>query len=244
MICEKCNNDYPSTYYFATPTICKSCYEKLPEEEKQSLSKLVQVYSNEQTIQFRATFGKRLLAALVDTLILVVIILAVYKISGFFDSQMEYFQSLKEYATDPEALKEYQEQYLRSNRIYFAFPAILNLIYFLSEAFYGVSLGKYLLGLKIAKFNTEPAEKKQLWIRYLVKNSANIMMLFWTVTLFSFFNILNTILGLAVFFGFLLILGSNRQNLQDIIAKTAVFKTDVLDELTNFKNVSQTNIGI
>lgn len=35
MKCEKCGNDYPSKYYFKTPTICNECFDKLnPEERK------------------------------------------------------------------------------------------------------------------------------------------------------------------------------------------------------------------
>lgn len=243
MICEKCHNDYPSTYYFATPTICKSCFEKLPEEDKQKLSSIAQTYSSQQTIELRANFGKRFLAALVDFLILIVIILAFYKINGFIDSQIEFYKNLKEIGADPQAIKEFQDEYFHTNRFNFVFPAMLYLLYFLSEAFAGISLGKYLLGLKIANLNGEPATSSQLWTRYFVKNSGSIMSIIWGATLLSFFNLLNTILGLAIFFGFFLILGKNRQNLQDIVAKTAVFKVEIIDELEKHKNIEQTNQG-
>ncbi|MCX7909912.1 MAG: RDD family protein [Ignavibacteria bacterium] len=240
MICEKCNNDYPSTYFFATPTICKSCYEKLSDEEKQRLSKITKLYTQEQTIELRANFGKRFLAALVDTLILVVIVIAFYKFTGFFDSYIEFFQELRNIGTDKEAISEFQENFFRANALNFAFPAILYLIYFLSEAFYGISLGKYLLGLKIASVDGKNAPQIVLWTRYLVKNSSSIMTLIWVISGLSLFNVLNSIFGLAIFFGFLLIFGRNKQNLQDIIAKTAVFKTEILEELNQDKTKEQT----
>lgn len=36
MKCERCGRDYPSGYYFATPTICRECYAKLSPEEQRA----------------------------------------------------------------------------------------------------------------------------------------------------------------------------------------------------------------
>jgi len=34
MKCEKCNQEFPSDYYFETNSICKTCFEKLNEDER------------------------------------------------------------------------------------------------------------------------------------------------------------------------------------------------------------------
>jgi len=34
MRCEKCGKDLPSSYYFATETICLECYSKMTDEQK------------------------------------------------------------------------------------------------------------------------------------------------------------------------------------------------------------------
>jgi len=34
MQCERCKNEYPSGYYFATKTVCKDCFKKLTPEEQ------------------------------------------------------------------------------------------------------------------------------------------------------------------------------------------------------------------
>jgi uncharacterized protein YbjQ (UPF0145 family) len=34
MRCERCNRDYPSSYYFSTATVCRECYAKLTEDER------------------------------------------------------------------------------------------------------------------------------------------------------------------------------------------------------------------
>lgn len=44
-------------------------------------------------------------------------------------------------------------------------------------------------------------------------------------------NTVNTIIGLVILLGFFLILGKNRQDIQDIVAKTAVFKKEDLESL-------------
>ncbi len=231
MICEKCYNDYPSTYYFATPTICKSCFLKLPEDEKQRLAKFSKAYTTEQTLELRTGFGKRFLASLVDTLILLAIILAFFKFSGFLDSYFNFFQELKEFGGNPQELQEHQNHFFKQNALNFAFPAILYLVYFLPEVFLAFSLGKYFLGLKIGSTTGEQADSHSLWLRYIVKNFGSIMMLLWVVTQLSIFNVLNSICGLAVMFGFLLILGRNKQNLQDILAKTAVYPVEFLEKV-------------
>lgn len=243
MICEKCQNDYPATYYFATPTICKSCFEKLPAEEKERLSQISKNYASVQTLNLRVGFGKRFLAALIDTLILAVLVLIFFKFSGFFESYLDFFREIGELG-DTDAIKNLQDDFIRGNRLNFAFPAILYLLYFLSEVFTGASLGKYLLGLKIAKINGEPADSNSLWLRYIVKNSGSLLTLLWVATMLQFFYILNSMFGFTIFFGFLLILGRNKQNLQDMVAKTAVFKVEDLEMLWGIKKNIGTNIGL
>lgn len=231
MLCEKCQNDYPSNYYFATPTICKSCFSKLPPDEQNELASIYDEFKTEQAIELRVNFSKRFLASFIDVLILFAILIAFYKFVGFFDSYFNFIQEIKDIANDTQAIKELQEEFFKSNAINFAFPGIIYLFYFLSEAIGGISLGKYLLGLKIGNLSGEKASTKSLWIRYLVKNSSGIMTILWLITQVSLFNLFNSVLGLTLFFGFFLILGRNRQNLQDMIAKTAVYKAEYLEEI-------------
>ena len=34
MNCERCRQDFPSTYYFSTATICRECYSRMTPEEQ------------------------------------------------------------------------------------------------------------------------------------------------------------------------------------------------------------------
>lgn len=237
MLCEKCQNEYPSMYYFAIPTICKSCFSKLPVEEQNKLASIQKEFKIEQSIEFRVGFSKRFFASLIDMVILTVIVLLFFNLVGFFDAYLDMFQEIKEIAGDRQAIKAIQEEFFQSNAINIAFPGILYLIYFLSEAIAGVSLGKYILGIRIGNLRGEKASSKSLWIRYLVKNSSGIMIILWLVSKLSLFYLLNSILGFALFFGFFLILGRNKQNLHDFIAGTAVYMHEDLEENTHNENL-------
>ncbi len=240
MICEKCGNDYPSTYYFATPTICKKCFENLPEEEKQKLWNLKSDFTNEQSLELRAKFGKRFLAAFVDFLLISVIVLVIYKFNGFLSAYGELIQEFRAAGTDREAIKLIQEEFFRNNAFNLVIPSIITFLYFLSEGFVGVSLGKYILGLVIAKSSGEKATPNELWVRYIVKNSSGVLNILWVLTGLSFIYTINSVWGIVLFLGFFLILSRNRQNIQDIVAKTALFK---VDDLESFQNLCKDDVS-
>ncbi|MCX7879690.1 MAG: RDD family protein [Ignavibacteria bacterium] len=228
MICEKCQNDYPSSYYFATPTICKVCFDSLTEEEKERLASSRNSFVSGNAIILRVGFGKRLLAGLVDSLLLFVFIFLFYNSTGFLDAYTQFFQELLEASSDQVEQMHIQQEFFETNRLNFLFPSLISIIYFLSEAFFGVSLGKALLGIKIARADATSASPAELWIRYLIKNSANLLGILWAISLSLVLSFFQTILSFAILISFLLILGQNRQNLQDMIAKTAVFhKEDI-----------------
>jgi hypothetical protein len=37
MLCKKCQQEYPSKYYFVTESICQECFNKLKKSEKQRI---------------------------------------------------------------------------------------------------------------------------------------------------------------------------------------------------------------
>ena len=45
MKCEKCGKNYPSSYYFATDTICRECFAKLTPEEKMEAKRPKAIFS-------------------------------------------------------------------------------------------------------------------------------------------------------------------------------------------------------
>lgn len=169
MICEKCHNDYPSTYYFATPTICKQCFSQLPEEEQRRLSELSTDYMAMQSLDLRVGFGKRFLSAFVDSLIILAILVVFYKFSGFFEAYFELINEFKEAGTDAAAISTIQDEFFAQNKFNFIIPSILSLVYYLFEIFKGAAPGKMLLNLKIANSNGSEATTQTLFVRYLIK---------------------------------------------------------------------------
>lgn len=228
--CEKCGKSYPSYYYFATPTICKNCFEDLPNKEKEVLKRLSDEFRSTQVGLMRVGFGKRFLSAFVDTIIIITLILVIYKFNGFLDEYVNFINEVKESANDPTTVSVLQNEFLSDNKLNFFYPSLITLIYYLSEVFWGISLGKFFLGLKIANSNGTFATKPTLILRFIVKNSTSIIGLLWIITNLSIINVLNSYIGLVILFGFLLILTRNRQDLQDILAKTAVYKVEDLYE--------------
>lgn len=230
LTCERCGKSYPSLYYFATPTICKHCYEQLLPEEKQVLQKLSDEFRSTQIITMRVGFGKRFLSAFIDSLVIITILIIIYKFNGFIENYLNFVNEIREFVTEQATITALQNEFFRNNKWNFLYPSILSLVYYFSEILWGASLGKYVLDLKIANSNGKFASTSTLLTRYIVKNSTSIIGALWILTNSSFLNTLNSLVGLVILFGFFLILTRNRQDLQDIIAKTAVFRSEELIE--------------
>lgn len=140
MKCEKCGNDYPSYYYFATESICKECFSKMPVEEQ--MQQNVLMYDGMQNDEFawRAGFGVRLGAILLDYLFFGIIFVIVLFASGVVQDYEYVFQDM---LTKPQLLEEFT---LAISPYVF----IVYFMYFSLEIILAASLGKILLRLKIA----------------------------------------------------------------------------------------------
>lgn len=100
---------------------------------------------------------------------------------------------------------------------------LIGLVYFLLEGFTGYTLGKFILGIRIASDDGTKAGVGKLLFRYLLKNSNMVLGL---VALFSGVHALATlgnVAGLIIFVGCFFTLGVKRQAFHDMIAKTAVY---------------------
>ncbi len=102
--------------------------------------------------------------------------------------------------------------------------ALICVVYFLLEGFTGYTLGKLILGIRIANDDGTAAGVGKLLTRYFVKNSNSVLQL---LALFSGIHALSTLgslAGLTIFVGCFFTLGVKRQAFHDMIAKTAVYK--------------------
>ncbi len=101
--------------------------------------------------------------------------------------------------------------------------ALISLVYFLVEGFTGYTLGKFLLGIRIANADGTEAPVSQLLTRYAVKHSNEILRMLGFFLGAPIIVRLGGLAGLIVFVGCFLALSADKQALHDRIAKTAVF---------------------
>ena len=100
---------------------------------------------------------------------------------------------------------------------------VIGTVYFLLEGFTGYTLGKFILGIRIASDDGTAAGIGKLLFRYLVKNSNLVLSLVALFTGVTALATLGKVAGLLIFVGCFFTLGMKRQAFHDMIAKTAVY---------------------
>ena len=105
------------------------------------------------------------------------------------------------------------------------------LLYFSTEIFLGASVGKLLLGLKIANADGSNASIGALVGRYLLKHVKRVSTVFAFFGLTAMFNFIGALFGFVIFIGCFFAAGDRHQALHDMICKTIVVR----------KNESETN---
>jgi len=107
-----------------------------------------------------------------------------------------------------------------------AAAAVLGTVYFLVEGFTGYTLGKLLLGIRVASADGRQAPLSQLLARFAMKNINFLCTVLAALTGVALLGTVGNLLGLAIFVGCFFVLGASRQALHDMIAKTAVYPKD------------------
>jgi Flp pilus assembly protein TadD/uncharacterized RDD family membrane protein YckC len=106
---------------------------------------------------------------------------------------------------------------------------VLGTLYYLVEGLTGWTLGKLILGQRIANSDGTKAGVGTLLDRYAIKNIGWILWLIGAVLGGKIYMMLSGIAGLVVFLGCFMALGAERMALHDRVANTAVFRrADVL----------------
>lgn len=221
MKCDVCGKDFTSQYYFATPNICKECFAKLPPEEQQMHIEAMQNIQFAEPYPYRVGFGRRLGAALLDLFIYYVVFLAVFLFLGVYD-QIE--PLLDNALANPNVMQEIVS-------IVLPLTLIISFIYYSMEIFIAATPGKLILGIQIASDDRKPASVGQLFTRFIVKRSSDVMNLLYLVTALMVFSTLSSIVGLIILVGFFFVLAQRKQAFHDMLAKTAVYyRSELIDE--------------
>ncbi len=103
-------------------------------------------------------------------------------------------------------------------------------LYFATEIFTGYTLGKYLLGIQIYDENKIKPSLKASLIRFSLKSSYFILItlsfvfLFIAPVLYLVFSTAALLIGTVFTLGYFAALGAKKQALHDILSKTAVYR--------------------
>ncbi len=196
------------------------------EDEKYSY------YEYLQEMDLRVGFGKRLAALLIDFVILYFINIILASFGTFAVSQEDF---MKEYiqlmdSKQYDMIVQLVDNFLVHNQTDLIFIFLMPLVYYSLEIFIGASLGKLILGLRIASPDRTPAPAKNLAIRYSLKHISMIIYVLWIITLSHGLILVSFLAGIVIIVGFFFTLGERKQGLHDMIARTAVFhKRDLIE---------------
>ena len=100
------------------------------------------------------------------------------------------------------------------------------LLYFSTEIFLGASLGKIILGLKIANADGSNASVGVLLARYLLKHIKKVCTVLALLCIPVMFNMFGSLFGLAIFVGCFFAAGDRHQALHDMMCHTIVVKKE------------------
>jgi uncharacterized RDD family membrane protein YckC len=137
---------------------------------------------------------------------------------------------------DTSKLSDEQFEMLSANPLLWQFSVLLpvaaafvGVLYNLIEGVVGYTIGKLIIGIKIGNQDGTPASQSTLMLRYALKNIGSIFSLLSILLIVNALSTIGSILGLIVFIGCFFVLADKRQAFHDMLAKTAVFKKDALE---------------
>ncbi len=154
----------------------------------------------------RVGFFPRLLAAILDMIILMILVYIVNMLTG---SQL---------STDPSQMFGGDGPAIPLSGI------VIALLYTSLEIWMAATPGKMILKLKIKNVKGKNGTSSVLFIRWIFKQSAQILSLLFVLTHIQPIWYLQSLLGIVIFVGCFFTLGKNKQALHDMLAKTAVYK--------------------
>ncbi len=169
-------------------------------------------FGEDYELGYRVGFGRRFGAFLIDFIFNAILAVIVMFITGVFGEIMLMENPLNNIERITILMQD-------SSLI----AVILGLIYYSTEVLLGASIGKLLLGIRIASTNRKEATTSQLLNRYLLKHSNSILSVLGIILSIQFLQGLSSIVILVIIIGFFLTLGAKRLALHDMITNTAVY---------------------
>lgn len=173
-----------------------------------------------QAQDYRVGFGRRLGAYLLDFLISSVIMGIGISFTGI---DFSIFVGM-----DLSNIANFQDEIEVITVKMASLSVIVGLVYNSLEIFMAASLGKMILGIKIAEAQMHKADEKRLLVRFLLKNISTVFSLIFVVSSIGLFSTIGSFAGFVIFVGCFFVLGEKRQAFHDMAAGTAVYyKSDL-----------------
>lgn len=106
---------------------------------------------------------------------------------------------------------------------FFIAAAVIGIVYFLIEGFTGYTLGKLMLGIRVASDDGTAAGVGKLLTRFAIKNCNFLLTVLAVLTGVTALRTLGNLGGLLIFVGCFFVLGMKKQAFHDMLAHTAVY---------------------
>lgn len=175
----------------------------------------------------RIGFGRRLGAFAIDVVFISIISLIIISlIPNILESLIDWSKIANEH------ISMIENMYGKfANYFLFIAPAsvISSIIYNLLEGFTGYTVGKLILGIAVGNNDGTKATTSKLFLRFALKNMNSIVSLLAMITFINILSSLSNLLALAIIVGCFFVLGENKLAFHDMIAKTAVYKKNEIN---------------
>lgn len=195
------------------------------QQNQEKFRQMMPNYNPQYNIyDYRVGFGRRVVAALMD-IILIIIISGILGVIFKFLPELENF-SLQDLA-DPIYMEELQRGFL-------PFTLLITFIYYSMEIFFQASPGKMAMGIMIADEAMKYASTSQLISRFALKHIDSVIQVVYVFTWLEFINTIAGFVSFVIFGAFLFCLSASKQSIYDRITKTAIyFRKEIVESTTN-----------
>ena len=225
----------------------KNVYDKIKDEEK----KMQEENKVKKSPDIKAMFSQRVLAFLIDLLLLSIICSLITMFVPVNDTATKLYEEqnrvLEGYVDGSVSMKEYVNQMVdlgydisRQTVIVSIVTIVISLLYYVIYPCYnnGQTLGKKLMKIKIKKTNDTELSMNDLLIRSMINNSILVNIINVILVLFLSKNLYLSTSSLVSFIQYLVLIISlimiaftkNAQGLHDKVCKTEVVVADTVKE--------------
>lgn len=220
------------TILLTLATACRrlqKCCRQLPFSAKNVISRHIFYHVKLKIMEKRIGFGPRLGAYVIDIVFVWILSLILSRVSTSWMAVLAQQQVDGLVSSNPFFAQIYTPEMLSmvvaTTRISLI-CIFAELIYFSTEIFFGASVGKMLLGLKIANADGGNASVGALVGRYLLKHVKRVCTVLAFLVLAGMFNFIGSLFGFVIFIGCFFAAGDRHQALHDMLCHTVVVRKD------------------